>query len=56
MTINLSQDPTNRGHLLTEQANPLSERLDELSTLELVDLFNQEDQCTLAAIATARIS
>ena len=49
-----SQDPTNRGHLLTEQANPLSERLDQLSSLELVDLFNQEDQRTLAAIAAAR--
>ncbi len=49
-----SQDPTNRGHLLTEQANPLSERLDQLSSLELVDLFNQEDQRTLAAIGAAR--
>jgi N-acetylmuramic acid 6-phosphate etherase len=52
----LSQDPTNRGHLLTEQANPLSEQLDQLSSLELVDLFNQEDQRTLAAIASARES
>lgn len=54
MTIIPSQDPANRGHLLTEQANPLSARLDELSSLELVDLFNQEDQRTLAAIAAAR--
>jgi N-acetylmuramic acid 6-phosphate etherase len=52
----LLPDPTNRGHLLTEQANPLSQRLDELSSLELVDLFNQEDRQTLAAIATARES
>jgi N-acetylmuramic acid 6-phosphate etherase len=51
---NLSLDPTNRGHLLTEQANPLSTHLDQLSALELVDLFNQEDQRTLAAIAAAR--
>ncbi len=55
MAINRSQDPTHRGHLLTEQANPLSERLDQLSSLELVDLFNQEDQRPLAAIARARI-
>lgn len=30
---------TDRGHLLTEQANPLSERLDQLPTDELVGLF-----------------
>lgn len=47
-------DPTNRGHLLTEQANPRSAQLDQLSPLELVDLFNQEDQRTIAAIAAAR--
>lgn len=45
-----------RGHLLTEQINPLSRNLDQLSTLELVDLFNQEDQQTLKAIAQARES
>jgi N-acetylmuramic acid 6-phosphate etherase len=43
-----------RGHLLTEQINPNSIHLDELSPLELVDLFNQEDQRVLAAIAQAR--
>lgn len=47
-------DPTDRGHLLTEQANPRSAQLDRLSALELVDLFNLEDQRTLAAIAGAR--
>ena len=46
--------PTDRGHLLTEQANPRSAQLDQLSPLELVDLFNQEDQRTVAAIAAAR--
>ncbi len=46
--------PADRGHLLTEQANPLSAQLDQLSPLELVDLFNQEDQRTVAAIAAAR--
>ena len=49
-----SLDPADRGHLLTEQANPHSAQLDQLSALELVDLFNQEDQRTLAAIAAAR--
>jgi N-acetylmuramic acid 6-phosphate etherase len=43
-----------RGHLLTEQANPNSQTLDQLSTLELVDLFNQEDARTIQAIAAAR--
>ncbi|MGA1623093.1 MAG: N-acetylmuramic acid 6-phosphate etherase [Synechocystis sp.] len=43
-----------RGHLLTEQANPQSQNLDQLSCLALVDLFNQEDQQTVAAIAHAR--
>ena len=32
-----------RGYLLTEQVNPNSINLDRLSSLELVDLFNQED-------------
>ncbi|MBZ8181275.1 N-acetylmuramic acid 6-phosphate etherase [Oscillatoria salina] len=43
-----------RGHLLTEQVNPNSEDLDRLTSLELVDLFNQEDAKTLSAIAAAR--
>jgi N-acetylmuramic acid 6-phosphate etherase len=49
-----SADLTDRGHLLTEQANPHSQQIDQMSALELVDLFNQEDQQTLAAIAAAR--
>lgn len=44
----------NRGHLLTEQINPASVNLDQLSPLEIVDLFNQEDRKTLDAIASAR--
>ncbi|MGF1497148.1 MAG: N-acetylmuramic acid 6-phosphate etherase [Elainellaceae cyanobacterium] len=44
-----------RGHLLTEQANPNSQQLDQLSSLELVDLFNREDQGVINAIAQARI-
>lgn len=44
-----------RGHLLTEQINPHSQNLDSLSSLEIVDLFNQEDRKTIEAIANARI-
>lgn len=51
MTINALQQ---RGHLLTEQVNPQSQNLDQLSCLELVDLFNREDAQTIAAIAGAR--
>lgn len=43
-----------RGHLLTEQINASSQNLDQLSSLELVDLFNREDVQTLLAIARSR--
>lgn len=43
-----------RGYLLTEQSNPRSENLDQLTPLELVTLFNQEDRHTLAAIDGAK--
>lgn len=43
-----------RGHLLTEQANPNSQNLDQLSSLELVDLFNREDALAIAAVAAAK--
>lgn len=43
-----------RGHLLTEQTNPHSTNLDQLASLDLVDLFNREDARTLEAIARAR--
>ncbi|MEA5464212.1 N-acetylmuramic acid 6-phosphate etherase [Leptothoe sp. PORK10 BA2] len=42
-----------RGYLLTEQINPHSQNLDQLSTLEMVRVFNQEDQRTVDAISTA---
>ena len=45
---------TSRGYLTTEQANPNSENLDRLSTIAIVDLFNQEDHRTIEAIAGAR--
>lgn len=42
-----------RGHLLTEQANPLSSDLDALSTEALVDVFCQEDRRPQEAVAAA---
>lgn len=45
---------SSRGYLLTEQNNPKSADLDRLSSLEIVDVFNQEDQRTIEAISGAR--
>jgi N-acetylmuramic acid 6-phosphate etherase len=42
-----------RGHLLTEQANPLSTDLDTLSTAALVQLFCAEDRRPQEAVAAA---
>lgn len=42
-----------RGHLLTEQANPLSERLDQLPTDQLVALFCANDLEPQRALAQA---
>jgi N-acetylmuramic acid 6-phosphate etherase len=39
---------------LTEQRNPRSERIDELSTLEIVDLINAEDRSVPAAVGRER--
>lgn len=44
-----------RGHLLTEQINSHSSNLDQLNSLELVELFNQEDAKTIAAVAAAKM-
>lgn len=44
-----------RGHLLTEQINPHSLNLDQLNALELVELFSNEDQKALSAIAGAKM-
>jgi len=44
-----------RGHLLTEQVNPNSLNLDQFDTLELVELFNREDQKAVAAVAAAKV-
>jgi len=43
-----------RGHLLTEQTNSKSQNLDQMTSLELVELFNQEDLCTIQAISNAK--
>jgi N-acetylmuramic acid 6-phosphate etherase len=48
------QNLQERGHLLTEQVNPNSLNLDQLGSLELVELFNSEDQKALAAVAAAK--
>jgi N-acetylmuramic acid 6-phosphate etherase len=44
-----------RGHLLTEQVNPASQNLDQMTPLQLVDLFQQEDAKAVAAIGAARL-
>ena len=49
-----SDSSVERGHLLTEQVNPLSQNLDRLTALELVALFAQEHARTVAAIAAAQ--
>jgi N-acetylmuramic acid 6-phosphate etherase len=48
------ENVTERGHLLTEQANPASQNLDQLTSLELVDLFSREDARVIEAIAASR--
>ena len=40
-------------HLLTEQRNPNTLRIDEVTTLEMVDLINREDTRAATAVASA---
>ena len=47
------QPSADRGHLLTEQSNPRSRRLDQLATMELVQLFVEEDRRPQEAVAGA---
>jgi N-acetylmuramic acid 6-phosphate etherase len=49
------QNPQERGHLLTEQVNPDSQNLDQLSPLEFVELFNREDAKAVAAVAAVGV-
>ena len=41
----------NLGSLITEARNPLSEHIDELSTLEMLNVINQEDATVATAVA-----
>jgi N-acetylmuramic acid 6-phosphate etherase len=43
-----------RGYLLTEQVNSNSLNLDQISSLELVELFNNEDHNAVAAVGLAK--
>jgi len=45
--------PLDLGHLLTEQANPASENLDALSTLDMLAVFHHEDRRVLEAVDRA---
>ena len=47
------QPSDDRGHLLTEQSNPRSRRLDQLATNDLVNLFVEEDRRPQEAVAEA---
>ncbi len=47
------QPCSDRGHLLTEQSNQRSSRLDQLDTLALVELFADEDRRPQQAVAAA---
>ena len=47
------QPSSDRGHLLTEQSNQRSSRLDQLDTLALVELFADEDRRPQQAVAAA---
>jgi N-acetylmuramic acid 6-phosphate etherase len=47
------QPSSDRGHLLTEQSNQRSSRLDQLDTLALVALFADEDRRPQQAVAEA---
>ena len=46
------EDMQSLASLSTETRNPLSENIDELSTLEMLTVFNQEDATVAAAVAT----
>jgi N-acetylmuramic acid 6-phosphate etherase len=49
-----SKEPTLAESRLTEQPNPRSMRIDQLSTLEIVDLINAEDRMVAQAVAEER--
>ena len=49
----MSATPTSRGHLLTEQPNPLSAQLDQLDSAALVALFCDNEREPQRAVAAA---
>jgi N-acetylmuramic acid 6-phosphate etherase len=51
--VSLAESSRDRGHLLTEQANPASEELDRLDTAALVQLFCENDLEPQRAVAAA---
>jgi N-acetylmuramic acid 6-phosphate etherase len=53
VTFSSKEQGQDRGHLLTEQANPLSAQLDALPTAELVELFCRNDLEPQRAVAAA---
>ncbi|QDV08329.1 N-acetylmuramic acid 6-phosphate etherase [Planctomycetes bacterium Poly30] len=48
------QPSEDRGHLVTESANPRADALESMSALEAVDLFRREDAAVLQALEGAR--
>ena len=48
----LERDMESLGSLITEARNPHSEHIDELSTLEMLTVINQEDATVAAAVAS----
>jgi N-acetylmuramic acid 6-phosphate etherase len=58
MTVRKPTNPPARPPLdarLTEQRNPRSTRIDQLSALEIVDLINAEDRLVAAAVSDERL-
>jgi N-acetylmuramic acid 6-phosphate etherase len=51
--VSVADSSLDRGHLLTEQANPASEELDRLDTAALVQLFCENDLEPQRAVAAA---
>ena len=47
-------DLQERGHLLTEQVNPDSLNLDQLTSVEFVELFNREDAKAVSAVTAVK--
>jgi len=55
MAVVQKPDPPSADTRLTEQRNPRSMRIDQLSTQEIVDLINAEDRMVAAAVGEERV-